>query len=93
LDWLWAIGSLSPLFGLFGTVWGISQAFGKIKGVTDTRLLMQKLAGDINIALSTTIVGLLLAVPAFIFYYYFKYRIDNDATRIERYFSEITNRA
>ncbi len=93
LDWLWAIGSLSPLFGLFGTVWGISQAFGKIKGVTDTRLLMQKLAGDINIALSTTIVGLLLAVPAFIFYYYFKYRVDNDATRIERYFGEITNRA
>lgn len=93
LDWLWAIGSLSPMFGLFGTVWGISQAFGKIKGVTDTRLLMQKLAGDINVALATTIVGLILGVVAFIFYYWFKSRLDNDATRIEKYFTDITNKA
>lgn len=93
LDWLWAIGSLSPMFGLFGTVWGISQAFGKIKGVTDTRLLMQKLAGDINVALATTIVGLILGVLAFIAYYYFKYVLDNDAIQIEKFFTDITNNA
>ena len=93
LDWLWAIGSLSPMFGLFGTVWGISQAFGKIRGITDTRLLMQNLAGDINIALATTIVGLVLGVLAFITYYYAKYFLDRDATKIEQYFTDITNRA
>ncbi len=93
LDWLWAIGSLSPMFGLFGTVWGISQAFGKIRGVTDTRLLMQKLAGDINIALATTIVGLILGVLAFITYYYAKYFLDRDAARVEKYFTDITNLA
>jgi biopolymer transport protein ExbB/TolQ len=93
LDWLWAIGSLSPMFGLGGTVWGISQAFGKIKGVTDTRLLMQKLAGDINIALSTTIVGLVLGVLAFLTYYYTKYFLDQQAANIEKYFTEITNEA
>ncbi|MCG8607686.1 MotA/TolQ/ExbB proton channel family protein, partial [bacterium] len=93
LDWLWAIGSLSPMFGLGGTVWGISQAFGKIKGVTDTRLLMQKLAGDINIALSTTIVGLVLGVLAFLTYYYTKYFLDQQAANIEKHFTEITNEA
>ena len=91
LDTLWAIGSLSPMVGLFGTVWGISQAFGKIRGVTETRMLMQKLAGDINVALATTIVGLVLGLVAFIVYYYFNYSLDKDASRIEKHFTEITN--
>ena len=91
LDTLWAIGSLSPMVGLFGTVWGISQAFGKIRGVTETRMLMQKLAGDINVALATTIVGLVLGLVAFFVYYYFNYSLDKDASRLEKHFTEITN--
>jgi biopolymer transport protein ExbB/TolQ len=93
LDWIWAIGSLSPLFGLFGTVWGISQAFAKIKDITDQQELMRRLAGDINVALSTTIVGLVIAVLALISYYVFKSVVDNQAALIEKYFTDITNKA
>lgn len=93
LDGLWAIGSVSPLIGLFGTVYGIFQAFGKIGGMTNIRLLMGKLAGDINVALSTTIIGLLLGIFSFLFYYLFKYRIEAKATQIEKYFVDITNQA
>lgn len=93
LDGLWAIGSLSPMFGLGGTVWGISQAFGKISDVPDTRLLMQSLSGDINIALSTTIVGLVIGVLSIISYYFIKYFLDQQASQIEQYFTDLTNQA
>lgn len=93
LDRLWWIGSISPLTGLFGTVVGISLAFGKISGLKNVRMLMSRLAGDINIALSTTIVGLMIGILAFILYYFFKHRIERQSARVELYFIDITNLA
>ncbi len=93
LDRLWWIGSISPLTGLFGTVVGISLAFGKISGLKNVRMLMSRLAGDINIALSTTIVGLMIGILAFILYYFFKHRVERQSSQVEQYFIDITNLA
>lgn len=93
LDRLWWIGSISPLAGLFGTVVGISLAFGKISGIKNVQMLMSRLAGDINIALSTTIVGLMIGILAFILFYFFKHRIEHQSSQVENYFIEITNLA
>ncbi len=92
LEWLWALGGLSPLLGLFGTVWGISQAFGKIHRIQNMKHVLHSLAGEINVALATTIVGLVIAVILVIFYYGLKTRADADALAIDTYFTEITNR-
>lgn len=92
LDGLWAIGSISPMIGLFGTVWGISQAFGKIGTLSNIKFLMSKLAGEINIALSTTIAGLIIGICAILSYYFFKSRIESTGAQIQKYFTDITNK-
>lgn len=93
LDSLWAIGAIAPLIGLFGTVWGISAAFGKIQNIQEAQLRMAKLSGDINVALSTTIVGLIIGIIAFLSYYWFKGRIEHMGAEVAKYFTDITNRA
>ena len=54
---------------------------------------MAKLAGDINVALSTTIVGLIIGILAFVAYYVYKDRIERDGAKVSRYFTDITNLA
>ncbi|HEX3753690.1 MAG TPA: protein TolQ [Rhizomicrobium sp.] len=60
------IGSVSPFIGLFGTVWGIMNAFDAIAARHDTTLAV--VAPGIAEALFTTAMGLLAAIPAVIFY-------------------------
>ena len=93
LDLLWALAGIFPMVGLLGTVFGISEAFGKIKDITDPRDLMTRLAGDINVALSTTIDGLIIGLIAVMCYYILKYRFEALAGRVDQYFIDITNKA
>ncbi|KCZ51082.1 protein TolQ [Hyphomonas pacifica] len=60
------IGSASPFIGLFGTVWGIMNAFLNIAEKQDTSL--GTVAGPIAEALFATGMGLVAAIPAVIFY-------------------------
>ena len=60
------IGSASPFIGLFGTVWGIMNAFLNIAEAQDTSL--GTVAGPIAEALFATGLGLIAAIPAVIFY-------------------------
>ncbi|MEO0983767.1 MAG: protein TolQ [Pseudomonadota bacterium] len=60
------VGSASPFIGLFGTVWGIMNAFLKIGQQQDTSLGV--VAGPIAEALFATALGLVAAIPATIFY-------------------------
>lgn len=60
------IGSASPFIGLFGTVWGIMNAFLNIAEKQDTSL--GTVAGPIAEALFATGLGLVAAIPAVIFY-------------------------
>ncbi|MBI1400121.1 MotA/TolQ/ExbB proton channel family protein [Hyphomonas sp.] len=66
LSVLATIGSASPFIGLFGTVWGIMNAFLNIAEAQDTSL--GTVAGPIAEALFATGLGLVAAIPAVIFY-------------------------
>ena len=66
LGFLATVGSASPVIGLFGTVWGIMNAFTRIAAASSTNLTV--VAGPIAEALFATAVGLLAAIPAVIAY-------------------------
>jgi len=70
VDYLSIIGATAPMLGLLGTVSGMIKAFQTIgsKGMGKP----QELAGNIGEALVTTATGLIIAIPAMLFYYYFR---------------------
>ena len=69
-SYLSVIGVVAPMIGLLGTVIGMMGAFAVLgqAGVSDPR----KLALSIGEVLMATASGLFIAIPAFIFYYYFR---------------------
>ncbi|MCU0882393.1 MAG: MotA/TolQ/ExbB proton channel family protein [Hyphomonadaceae bacterium] len=84
------IGSSSPFIGLFGTVWGIMNAFRSIAASKDTNLAV--VAPGIAEALFATALGLLAAIPAVIFYNWLTGRIDSYATRVEALSDDVITR-
>ena len=63
------IGATSPFVGLFGTVWGIMNSFIGISKSQTTNLAV--VAPGIAEALLATVIGLVAAIPAVIFYNHF----------------------
>jgi biopolymer transport protein ExbB len=82
LNTLGTISGISPLLGLLGTVFGMIQMFLGIltHGVGDAN----QLAGGIGEALITTAAGLCVAIPAFMFYRYFRGRIAEYVVEMEQ---------
>ena len=68
------VASIAPMVGLLGTVDGMVMAFMEIAG-SDTTPKPSKLAEGVSTALITTLVGLVLAIPAIIFFNMMKNRI------------------
>ncbi|GLQ56797.1 Tol-Pal system subunit TolQ [Devosia nitrariae] len=66
LSFLATVGSAGPFIGLFGTVWGIMNAFTGIAQASSTNLAV--VAGPIAEALFATAIGLVAAIPAVIAY-------------------------
>ncbi|ALG89710.1 MAG: protein TolQ [Confluentimicrobium sp.] len=66
LSFLATVGSTAPFVGLFGTVWGIMNAFEEIAIQQNTNLAV--VAPGISEALLATALGLLAAIPAVVFY-------------------------
>ena len=66
LSFLATVGSTSPYVGLFGTVWGIMNAFRSLGAVQQATIAM--VAPGISEALITTAMGLFAAIPAVIAY-------------------------
>ncbi len=64
--WLASVGATSPFIGLFGTVWGIINAFSSIG--TAQSVSISTVAPGISEALITTAAGIFVAVPAVIGY-------------------------
>lgn len=70
IDYLSIIGATAPMLGLLGTVSGMIKAFQAI-GQTGMGK-PERLAGHIGEALMTTATGLVIAIPAMLFYYFFR---------------------
>jgi biopolymer transport protein TolQ len=81
MSFLATTGSVTPFIGLFGTVWGIMDAFTRIGIVRSASLVT--VAPGIAEALIATAVGLFAAVPAVIAYNYFLGRIKDVITEME----------
>jgi len=82
-------GSAAPFIGLFGTVWGIMESFRRIGVMKSASLAV--VAPGIAEALIATAAGLAAAIPAVIFYNYFLNRINNIATEMDNFASELIN--
>jgi biopolymer transport protein ExbB len=74
LSYLSLVGSIAPMVGLLGTVDGMVQSFLEI-AASDTQPKPSKLAEGISTALITTLVGLIIAIPAIIAFNLFKNRL------------------
>ncbi len=89
LSFLATAGGASPFLGLLGTVWGIMKSFMDIRGLPAVNL--QIVAPGIADALIVTAAGLLVAVPAVIFYNHFLGRIKDLVGVTERFSSEVAS--
>jgi biopolymer transport protein TolQ len=89
LPFLATTGSATPFIGLFGTVWGIMNAFSGIAAVGSASLAT--VAPGIAEALVATAAGLAAAIPSVMAYNYFLNRVRAIATRIDSFTVEFVN--
>ena len=89
LTFLATTGSVAPFFGLFGTVWGIMDAFLRI-GLSGTGNV-SVVAPGVAEALITTIAGLAVAIPAVIAYNWFVSRLKELGDDMRHFSSELIN--
>lgn len=89
LAFLATVGSVSPYVGLFGTVWGIMNAFRGLANVAQATLA--HVAPGIAEALIATAMGLFAAIPAVVAYNRYTYDIDRLANRYESFIEEFSN--
>jgi len=82
------IGSTSPYVGLFGTVWGILNAFHSLGNVQQATLAM--VAPAIAEALIATAMGLFAAIPAVVAYNRFADRVSRLELRYDTFTEEFT---
>ena len=88
MPWLATTGSVTPFIGLFGTVWGVMDAFTGL-GLAGAASL-RAVAPGIAEALITTAAGLFTAVPAVIAYNHFLHDIRDLSLRLDSFALEVT---
>jgi biopolymer transport protein ExbB len=81
IEWLHIIGNVAPMIGLFGTVWGMIEAFNAIVQAGGQPTLGQ-LASGISVVLVATWWGLISAIPALAAFGVLRNRIDSFAAEI-----------
>jgi biopolymer transport protein ExbB len=79
LSLLGSIGSIAPLLGLLGTVIGMIEIFASQQAGSNP----QQLAHGISIALYCTAFGIIVAVPAVMFYRHYRSRIEEYLVAME----------
>ena len=89
LAFLASVGSVSPYVGLFGTVWGIMNAFRGLANVSQATLA--HVAPGIAEALVATAIGLFAAIPAVVAYNRYAHDIDRISIRFESFMEEFSN--
>ena len=81
LTTLGTIAAMSPLLGLLGTVIGMIEIFGSQTAAGSNPI---QLAHGISIALYNTAMGIIVAVPALIFYRHFRATVDSLVVEMEQ---------
>ncbi|MGO9518379.1 MAG: MotA/TolQ/ExbB proton channel family protein [Candidatus Korobacteraceae bacterium] len=89
LPWLATTGAVTPFIGLFGTVWGIIDAFHGLG--TAGAATLRAVAPGISEALITTAAGLFAAIPAVIAYNMFTQHIREFGARMDDFSLELIN--
>jgi biopolymer transport protein TolQ len=89
LSFLATVGSVSPYVGLFGTVWGIMNAFRGLANVGQATLA--HVAPGIAEALVATAMGLFAAIPAVIAFNHFVRHIERLSIRFDSFTEEFSN--
>ena len=87
MPWLATTGSVTPFIGLFGTVWGVMDAFTGLGAAGAASL--RAVAPGIAEALITTAAGLFTAVPAVIAYNHFLHDIKDLGARMDSFTMEV----
>ncbi|HEX3448591.1 MAG TPA: MotA/TolQ/ExbB proton channel family protein [Isosphaeraceae bacterium] len=75
ISYLAIIGTLGPMIGLVGTIWGMIMSFQEIATAAGAQPRPEKVAEGISTALFITLEGVSLSVPAIFFFAYFRNRI------------------
>jgi biopolymer transport protein ExbB len=83
ISYLATIGTLGPMIGLVGTIWGMIQSFREL-ATAGGQPRADKLAGGISTALFITLEGISLSVPAIFFFAFFRNRIAQISTEAYR---------
>ena len=86
MSFLASVGSTAPFVGLFGTVWGIMDAFQSIAATKTTALSV--VAPGIAEALFATALGLIAAIPAVVAYNKISHDLDRFAQSLEGFSAE-----
>jgi len=90
IAWLSLISSISPMLGLLGTVWGMVRAFQVIANVPNPK--PSELANGIAMALITTLLGLMVAIPALFGFFFFRNRVVRMVMEIATMSEELVER-
>ena len=82
------IAALAPFVGLLGTVWGILVSLSGIQtgGAAGSNA---SILGGLSTALSTTVLGLMIAIPALVAYNYIKAHLKNYSTDMESFLTSL----
>ena len=87
MSWLATTACVAPFIGLFGTVWGIIDAFSGLG--TSGAASLRAVAPGIAEALVTTAAGLFAAIPALIAYNHFLHDIKDMGARMDNFALEV----
>lgn len=90
MPWLATIGSIATFIGLFGTVWGVMDAFAGLGEAGESSL--RAVAPGIADALITTAAGLFAAIPAVIAYNIYLHRIRDFSLRMDNFATEFVSK-
>lgn len=85
ISYLAIIGTLGPMIGLVGTIWGMIMSFQEIATAAGAQPRPEKVAEGISTALFITLEGVSLSVPAIFFFAFFRNRIAQmtmESTRV-----------
>ena len=89
MNWLATTAAISPFIGLFGTVWGIIDAFTALGQAGSASL--RAVAPGISEALFATALGLAAAIPAAIAYNYYSQMLKEQGARMDDFSLEFLN--